>query len=529
MRTFTEESVVAAAGNGAMTFSSGGEHGAADATLLATVLDNLTQGIAVFDGDLRLRAFNRRYVELFEYPDGYLKLGMTYEEIIRFNVARGEYPGNDGEAHIRERLDRVRTRGHVTTRHEHARPNGAVIALRRAPVPGGGFINTYTDITQRKQAEEEARRNAEILQTTLDNMADGIRVFDKELKLLAWNRIAFEMFGFPAELARKGTPYSTFLDYTTRRGDYRDDPIQETLHQRLDRAKNPTVRKTEQLIPSGRYIQKRRRPLPGGGFVSTYFDITDHKRHEEELARRAEELAQAMEELKRSNDELQQFAYVASHDLQEPLRMVGSYCQLLQRRYQGKLGPDADEFIGYAVEGAKRMQRLINDLLLYSRVGTKGKPFASVSLEEVLADTKANLTMAIEEAKAEIAADPLPTVHGDATQLAQLFQNLVGNALKFRDEIPVRIRISAERTGARWQLSVRDNGIGIKPEYADRIFMIFQRLHTREQYPGTGIGLSICKKIVERHGGRISVEPAPGKGSIFTFTLPASGGKPCTA
>lgn len=209
--------------------------------------------------------------------------------------------------------------------------------------------------------------------------------------------------------------------------------------------------------------------------------------------------------------------------------MVGSYCQLLQRRYQTKLGPDADEFIGYAVEGAKRMQRLINDLLLYSRVGTKGKAFAPTPLDHIVADAKANLTVAIEEAKAEIAVDPLPVINGDATQLAQLMQNLIGNALKFRDEVPVRVHVSAQREGALWKIAVQDNGIGIQPQYADRIFMIFQRLHTREQYPGTGIGLSVCKKIVERHGGRIWVEPAPEKGSIFTFTLPASGDPPCTA
>jgi light-regulated signal transduction histidine kinase (bacteriophytochrome) len=264
--------------------------------------------------------------------------------------------------------------------------------------------------------------------------------------------------------------------------------------------------------------------MPGGGFVSTYFDITERKRGEEALARQASELAAAMDELKRSNEELQQFAYVASHDLQEPLRMIGSYCQLLQRRYGGKLGADADEFIGFAVEGAKRMQRLINDLLLYSRVGTKGKDFAATKLDDVLAGSLANLTIAAEEAKATITHDPLPTVLGDSVQLTQLLQNLIGNALKFHEaDTEPRIHIGATRDGSKCRISVRDNGIGIQPQYADRIFMIFQRLNTRQEYPGTGIGLSICKKIVERHGGRISVEPAPDKGSIFTFTLPLAG------
>jgi hypothetical protein len=206
--------------------------------------------------------------------------------------------------------------------------------------------------------------------------------------------------------------------------------------------------------------------------------------------------------------------------------MVGSYCQLLQRRYKGKLGADADEFIGFAVEGAKRMQNLINDLLLYSRVGTKGKPLAATPMEESLRNAMANLSVAIEEANGEITHDSLPMVMGDDVQLVQLLQNLLGNALKFRDEVPVRIHVGAERDGAMWRIHVQDNGIGIQPQYADRIFMIFQRLHTRQEYPGTGIGLSVCKKIVERHGGRIWVEPAPVKGSIFTFTLPACGDTP---
>ena len=502
--------------------------GVVDATMFATILDSMGQGISAFDASLRLLVFNRGYVELMDYPEGFLQVGMSYEEILRFNVGRGEYGLDDPESHIRERLAKARASEHLTSRLEHRRPNGTVLALRRTPLPCGGFINTYTNITQRKKAEESADRNAAILQATIDNMADGVRVFDKNLRLTMWNRQVFELFGFPADFAKIGTPYSTFLDYTIQRGDYGSDPDRETLDAKLARAKNPTARDIEQELPNGRIVEKRRNPMPGGGFVSTYVDVTEHRRAEQAMAKQAKELALASEELKRSNDELQQFAYVASHDLQEPLRMVGSYCQLLQRRYQGKLGADADEFIGFAVEGAKRMQRLINDLLLYSRVGTKGKPFAAMPMQQVLAGALANLAVAVEEAQAEITHDPLPTVWGDDVQLTQLMQNLLGNALKFRDELPVRVHIGIERDGALWRIRVQDNGIGIQPQYADRIFMIFQRLHTRQEYPGTGIGLSICKKIVERHGGRIWVEPAPTKGSMFVFTLPASGDTPCT-
>lgn len=237
--------------------------------------------------------------------------------------------------------------------------------------------------------------------------------------------------------------------------------------------------------------------------------------------KRAEEAIQRYtKELERSNQELQQFAYVASHDLQEPLRMVSSYLQLLERRYRDRLDQDAKEFIAFAVDGAKRMQSLINDLLAYSRVGTRGKEFRPVELDEIMLQVRNNLKIAIQEQAAEVACDPLPQVQGDDTQLLQLFQNLVGNAIKFHGEQKPRIRIQAERYNGAWQFSVRDNGIGIDPQYAERIFLIFQRLHNRDEYPGTGIGLAICKRIVERHGGRIWVDSQPGEGSTFYFTLP---------
>ncbi|HRA98413.1 MAG TPA: ATP-binding protein, partial [Nitrospira sp.] len=212
-------------------------------------------------------------------------------------------------------------------------------------------------------------------------------------------------------------------------------------------------------------------------------------------------------------------AYVASHDLQEPLRMVSSYTQLIAKRYKGKLDADADEFIAFAVDGANRMQRLIQDLLAYSRVKTGGRQFEPTAMETVLKAALANLTNAVAESHAVITHDSLPAVMGDEKQLAQLFQNLLSNAVKFRGPQPLHIHISAKQADGEWLFAVRDNGIGIDPEYADRIFVIFQRLHTREEYPGTGIGLAICKKIVERHGGRMWVESDRGKGATFYFTL----------
>jgi PAS domain S-box-containing protein len=262
---------------------------------------------------------------------------------------------------------------------------------------------------------------------------------------------------------------------------------------------------------------------PEGAFLVTAVirDVTDRKRTEQQLRQTADLLAQQTTELARSNEELERFAYIASHDLQEPLRMVASYTQLLARRYRGKLDEDADEFIGYAVNGANRMQQLIRDLLEYSRVGTRGGAFVPVDCAELVATVIGDLGAAIEEANATVAYGSLPTVSADWSQLRQLFQNLVENALKYRSDAPPTVQIDASQEGDAWHFVVRDNGIGIAPEYADRIFVIFQRLHTQAEYPGTGIGLAVCKRIVERHGGRIWVESAAGEGAAFHFTLPA--------
>lgn len=241
---------------------------------------------------------------------------------------------------------------------------------------------------------------------------------------------------------------------------------------------------------------------------------------EERVEHRTAELNERTQDLARSNAELQQFAYVASHDLQEPLRMVASFTQLLARRYNDKLGDDAREFIHYAVDGATRLQTLISDLLSYSRVGTHAKPLELTQCDEVLDRVLLNLKLAVRDAGAIITRDPLPPVMADEVQLGQLFQNLLTNAMKFRGEKSPRIQISAVQEGSVWKISVRDNGIGIAPEHADRIWVIFQRLHTKTEYAGTGIGLAICKKIAERHGGTIWVEPSPGGGSTFTFTIP---------
>ena len=242
--------------------------------------------------------------------------------------------------------------------------------------------------------------------------------------------------------------------------------------------------------------------------------LAERERAEQQLRQRTEELA-------RSNRDLEQFAYVASHDLQEPLRAVAGPLQLLQRRYEGQLDARADEFIGHAVDGATRMQALIDDLLTYSRVGRLEDPKQPVSAEQSLQGALKNLAVVIEETGAEITHDALPVVQAISTQLTLLFQNLIGNAIKFRHkERAPQIRIGAEAAGGHWRFSVTDNGIGIADQYFDRIFVIFQRLHTRREYPGTGLGLALCKRIVEHHGGKIWVESTPEEGTTFFFTMP---------
>jgi light-regulated signal transduction histidine kinase (bacteriophytochrome) len=243
-------------------------------------------------------------------------------------------------------------------------------------------------------------------------------------------------------------------------------------------------------------------------------NITEHKSTEEKLTLLADKLSQ-------SNKELEQFAYVASHDLQEPLRMVASYIQLLQRRYKNQLSAEADEFISYAVDGVVRMKTLINDLLIYSRVNTKESPLEDVDCNKALQQSLTNLRASIEESSAEVIVENLPTVRANPLHMSQLFQNLISNALKFKKPgtKPV-VKITAKHAGNEWHFTVSDNGIGIDKEFSDKIFVIFQRLHNSAEYQGTGIGLAICKRIIEKLGGHLWVESVPGEGASFNFTVP---------
>ena len=249
------------------------------------------------------------------------------------------------------------------------------------------------------------------------------------------------------------------------------------------------------------------------GSIHIAHDITKRKQIEDKIEKRTEELA-------RSNKELEQFAYVSSHDLKEPLRMITSFLQLLDRRYSNELDQDANEFIGYAVDGAKRMDNMINDLLEYSRIGNKERKFEYLQSEKILETAKMNLKQSIKDSNANITHDPLPLIHANEPMMIQLFQNIIGNAIKYRGRENPRIHISADNGDDEYIFSVKDNGIGIDKKHLDRIFTIFQRLHSRDEYDGTGIGLAISKRIIQKHRGKIWVKSKPGKGSTFYFTIP---------
>jgi len=357
--------------------------------------------------------------------------------------------------------------------------------------------------------ESEARTRAMV-----ETAADGIITIDDRGAIGSFNKAAERLFAYAAHEvigqnirmlipSPRGEEGDDFLaGYLNRGSEEAGSLVRETLGRRQDGTYFPV-----DLAVSEVPLAHQR------AFTAIVRDITERKRAEEKLA-------QTLVDLERSNKELQQFAHVASHDLQEPLRMVASYTQLLERRYKGRLDSDADEFIQFAVDGATSMQKLINDLLSWSRAGARTTPFEPTDCHSVLQEAIANLGIAIRENDATITHDDLPTVLGNPAQVRQLFQNLIGNAIKFRSEQAPRIHVSAEEKENEWVFFVRDNGIGIDPQYKDRIFVIFQRLHSRGDYPGTGIGLAICRKIIQRHGGRIWVESELGKGSTVYFTMP---------
>lgn len=477
---------------------------------LVDAIENLDAGFVMFAPDESLVICNQTFRTMFGLCADVIRPGVGFDEILHEFVNRGGHIDAEADMHqwVRNRLASFRQ---ADSRPFDQRMNGRWIRVSNHRMRDGGTVSLCTDITNLKEIQE----TLVLRDRAIAAVVSGVLVTDPnqpDNPIVDVNPAFERMTGYPKEqalgrncrfLQGPGTDPDAVEGLRIAIEEKRECQAVLKNYRKDETPFWNEIKITPVFGPEGRLLH----------FVGVLTDVTARVESQKALER-------VLAELHRSNQELEQFAYMVSHDLQEPLRMVASYTQLLERRYKDRLDDDARDFIGYAVDGAKRMQAFIRDLLQYSRVGTHGRPFERVKVSKVLAGALDNLRFAIDEKKARVVCGDMPDLDADPVQLGQLFQNLIGNALKFSGPEPVQIFIDAANRAGEWEFKVQDNGIGIDPKDAERIFIIFQRLHARQEYEGTGIGLAICKRIVERHGGRIWVKSEAGQGAAFFFTIP---------
>jgi PAS domain S-box-containing protein len=498
---------------------------------LRDAIESINDGFALFDEHDRLVICNRRFKEI-DAPGADLTPGASWEAILRAGVARAQYAEASGraEAYIAERVEHHRRAdGSVL---EQRLVDGRWIQIREYRTSDGGTVGTRTDITELKRREtarielsDELRTQYSRFDAALNNMIQGLCMFDADQRLIVCNQRYLHMYGFSPDVVKPGVRLREIMEYSVSLGNYRREDAERAVAERPTTADKREQAVLHQRLNDGRVIAVMHQPMAGGGSVATYEDVTQTVRAEEALRAYARKL-------ERSNRELQDFASIASHDLQEPLRKIEAFGDRLKAKCADDLSELGRTYIDRMQDAAGRMRSLISDLLTYSRVTTKARPFVPVDLGRIAAEVMSDLQVTIEQAGARIELGDLPVVQADPTQMRQLLQNLLSNALKFRRPgVPPVVRISGRLRGPEsaggsgvaprlCEVTVADNGIGFQPDYALRIFGIFQRLHGRGEYPGTGIGLATCRKILERHGGAITAFGQPGEGATLVFTLP---------
>ena len=494
-------------------------------------LDVMADGFALYDANDRLVVYNRNYIKTKPHAEDVIIPGASFESVLRTCIERGTYVTNgmDTETYFNQRLHYHRNPG---APYEVHLADGRWILVSEKRVSDGCTVGIRSDITEMKCRELDLLRISRKLHAknsqfdvALNNMIQGLCMFDSDQRLSVCNRRYLEIYGFSADVVKPGILLGDIMRYSVSLGNYTEAEAARAVAERPDPTRLRKRSTIKQRLKDGRVIAVMNEPMPDGGSVATYLDITEMEKH-----------AQALQDhtlrLETSNRELQEFAYVASHDLQEPLRKIEAFSDRLIRKYGKTLPEDGQMFVDRMQNAAGRMRQLINALLSYSRVTTTKNQFVPTALDEVLKEVLSDLQIRIEEAKGEISFDPLPVIEADAVQMRQLLQNLLSNALKFRKPgVPPVIKIGAtivppagltEHPSGSVALTIRDNGIGFENMYKDQIFKIFQRLHGRMEYEGTGIGLATCRKIVDRHAGSIDADGNPGVGTTFTVVLPVA-------